>query len=319
MAQAEALARQGRGGDAAALLAQAADRGHVEAAFQLAIWRLVGQVAPRDVAAGRQFMVRAAEAGHPDALLMATALMANGSGGPVQWSEALRLLKAGAPRVPTAQAQLALLDRMTLTPEGDPADPIRAEKLCADPDVWLAEGLLSPEECAHVARSAIDLLEPANVVDPATGRTVPHPIRTSASAVIGPTREDLVIGAINRRLAAWSGTMLDQGEPLAVLHYAPGQQYRPHLDALPHAANQRIRTILIYLNQGYAGGGTQFLHNGVTVNGKLGDAILFDNVMPDGQPDPRSRHAGLPVQSGTKWLATRWIRAARHDVWGGVA
>jgi len=317
IARAEALAQQGQGAAAEALLAQAAERGDAQAAFELAIWKLVGAPIARDVPAARALLMRGMAQGHADALIMGTALMANGSGGPVAWAEALALLRKGAATVPAAAEQIALIDAMALSADGYPAAPIKAEKICTGPDVWLARGLLTPAECAHVARAAIDLLEPASVVDPATGRAIPHPIRTSAGAVIGPTREDLVIGAINRRLAAWSQTQVAQGEPLAVLHYAPGQQYRPHLDALPHTANQRTHTVLIYLNQGYAGGGTQFLENGMTVAGKLGDAILFRNVLADGAPDPRSRHAGLPVQTGTKWLATRWIRAHAHDVWSG--
>lgn len=46
-----------------------------------------------------------------------------------------------------------------------------------------------------------------------------------------------------------------------------------------------------------------------------GDALLFVNTLADGLPDPGSRHAGLPVTHGAKWLATRWIRRAAIDPW----
>jgi prolyl 4-hydroxylase len=45
--------------------------------------------------------------------------------------------------------------------------------------------------------------------------------------------------------------------------------------------------------------------------------LMFENVAADGRPDRRSRHAGRPVLSGTKWLATRWIRSAPYDPWTG--
>jgi hypothetical protein len=40
--------------------------------------------------------------------------------------------------------------------------------------------------------------------------------------------------------------------------------------------------------------------------------VIFDNLAPDGQPDPRTLHAGLPVREGEKWLATLWLRERRY-------
>ena len=97
--------------------------------------------------------------------------------------------------------------------------------------------------------------------------------------------------------------------------YAPGQQYRPHLDTLPNADNQRIRTAILYLNANYQGGETAFPLLGFTVAPCVGDLLVFDNVDASGLPDPRSRHAGLPVTGGTKWVATRWIRARPVSPW----
>lgn len=158
-------------------------------------------------------------------------------------------------------------------------------------------------------------MQPAVELDPNTGRRIAHPIRTSDGAVIGPTREDLVIQAINRRIALASGTRTAEGEPLAVLRYSPGQQYRPHLDTIAGATNQRVKTVLIYLNQGYAGGETVFPTLDLSIEPRGGDAVVFTNVRPDGRPDERTRHAGLPIRAGVKWLATRWIRREPVDPW----
>ena len=158
-------------------------------------------------------------------------------------------------------------------------------------------------------------LQPSFVVDPATGGRMPHPVRTSFGTSYGPTQEDLVVNRLNRRIAAATGTRAEAGEPLHILRYTPGQEYKPHLDAIPGIANQRVLTVLVYLNDGYAGGETDFPELGISVGGAMGDALMFRNLTPDGRADPRTRHSGLPVTSGTKWLATRWIREAAHDPW----
>jgi prolyl 4-hydroxylase len=207
---------------------------------------------------------------------------------------------------------------MKLTADGQPATRFHSELIGTKPDVRLFKSLLSTAECAQLATVARDLLEPAQIVDPVTGKHRLDPVRTSLGAVIGPTRENLVVAAIIRRLAAISDSAWDQGEPLSILCYQPGQQYRPHHDGLPSAANQRINTLIVYLNEDYDGGETEFLASGLRVKGRAGDAILFSNVDADGSIDPLSRHAGLPVTRGNKWIATRWIREKRHDPWNPI-
>ena len=63
-----------------------------------------------------------------------------------------------------------------------------------------------------------------------------------------------------------------------------------------------------YLNDVEAGGATRFPVADVTVPPRAGAAIAFRNLTADGQPDPDSLHAGLPVERGEKWLATLWLR-----------
>jgi prolyl 4-hydroxylase len=66
---------------------------------------------------------------------------------------------------------------------------------------------------------------------------------------------------------------------------------------------------LVYLNDDYEGGETDFPELGLRIRGAAGTGLLFANAMADGRPDPRMRHAGLPVQRGSKLVASRWIRA----------
>lgn len=315
VAHAETLLAQGRTADALATVTAAGERGDVDALMRHATWLLAGVAGPRDFAGARSRIRRAVEIGHVDGALMEIALVANGCGGPADWAEARRLLDIAAVGDPVAAAQRALLARMAIDDSGKPLSVPEGERLSDMHDVRLFPGLLTPDECRHVAEVAAPMLAPSTVVDPVTGRQSANPIRTSHGAVIGPTQEDLVIQALQHRLAAISGTERDQGEPFSVLHYAPGQEYRPHVDTLPRTDNQRVMTLITYLNQGYPGGDTIFPALDLGVAGRAGDVLLFANVTADGNPDPASRHAGLPVRAGTKWIATRWIRARRYDPW----
>ena len=170
---------------------------------------------------------------------------------------------------------------------------------------------MSATECAWLREAGEPALRPSLVADPGTGRMVPHPVRSSDAAMFGVFAEDLVVNALNRRIAALSGTRPDQGEPLQLLRYRPGGEYKPHMDALPAEPNQRILTVLVYLSDDYEGGETSFPNTGLSFRGRSGDALLFRNAGDDGRADPLALHAGLPVTSGVKYLASRWIRAGR--------
>lgn len=314
--EAEALRSAGQPEAALAFLQARARAGDPAALHEMARWHMVGDLVPRNLLAAREFLELAASQGDEDAELSLIALMANGSGAAPDWSGALKRLRLAADRGnEEAGKHIALLNRMDLLADGAPRQLPRAELLSEHPPIKRWRALLSPAECAHVATRVLDLLAPSMVADPATGRAMPHPVRKSSAAVIGPTRETLPIQAIQRRIASATETKAVQGEPLAVLHYAPGQEYLAHMDTLPNETNQRITTVLLYLNAGYVGGETQFPANGLRIAGALGDAVAFSNVRPDGTPEPASRHAGLAVRSGVKWLATRWIRQAPLDIW----
>lgn len=315
LTQAETMLAAGRVDEAVALVIDAAEAGDVDAMMRLATWRLIGSPLSRDLPAARDLLRRAVSIGHVDAALMEVALTANGSGAPADWPRALELLRVAARGDPLAQAQLGIVEAMDIDAGGDPRQVPQGRLLASSPRILHFPDFLTPEECAHLAGLGGPLLEPARVFDPASHRLVPHPVRTSYGGTIGPTREDLVAQAINKRIAAISGTLPTQGEPLVVLRYAPGQEYRLHLDTIPAAENQRMATALLYLNGGFVGGETVFPDAGVTIVPRGGDAVLFDNLRGDGAPNPRTRHAGLPVQQGVKWLATRWIRQRPLELW----
>ncbi len=307
------LLAAGRFDDAVQLATQRASAGDADALFMLGAWRLEGRIMQRDLAAAREFFRRAGEAGRQDSKTFYTAFVANGTGGPSDWQHALKLLRTLARKDHKAKRQLWLIEKMKLTLEGDPVKVPHGQLLCESPQVLRFEALLTPSECNYLVDAATPLFKPSVVVGD-SGKQVPNPIRTSETAAFPWPLENPAVHAINRRLAAVSGTRADQGEPLQVLRYYPGQEYRPHFDAVPGLENQRQLTALIYLNDDYEGGETLFTKVGLSVRGSLGDAILFRNSDDAGVQRDDTMHAGLPVTSGLKLIASRWIRQRRLEV-----
>ena len=307
VAQADALLAAGRPLEAYRLLTSAKAGNDPEALFTLANWRLSGQIIRRDLAAARDLFRRAAEAGHEEAARTHTAFVGNGTGAPADWKAALRLL--GGYSYPGAAAQLAVIDRMRLTPSGGPLELPAERELSDRPHISTFPALFSPDECDFLIAEAQPWLQQSLVIDPRTGGQMRNPIRTSDSMSFGYVQEGPAVHALNRRIAAATGTDAKQGESLQVLRYRPGQEYKPHFDALAGEPNQRILTMLVYLSDDYQGGETLFLRTGLRFKGKKGDALLFRNALPDGRADEMTQHAGLPVTAGEKIIASRWIRA----------
>lgn len=138
-------------------------------------------------------------------------------------------------------------------------------------------------------------------------------MRTSDGVGFTAPLENPAVHALNRRIATASGTRVEEGEPLQVLRYRPGQEYRPHFDAIPGFANQRMLTMIVWLNDDYGGGETLFMQTGQKLKGRAGDALLFRNATADGRRDEAAAHAGLPVTRGEKLIASRWIRQRRFE------
>lgn len=309
----QALRIAGALDQAYAVLREGAEAGDAEALLQLALWRVSGTEIARDLALARDLFGRAADAGHDYARLIHCYFMASGTGGATEPAAALRDLRGLEGKLAGVTEQIALVENM-----GDgfnePATMLNeACELHDCPQVVLRPSFLSRAEVNWLGRFSIGRLQPSMVVDPVTSRLVPNPIRRSEEAIFGVLQEDLVVSAINRRIAAASGMPAENGEPLLILRYKPGGEFRAHSDALGGVDNQRIATMLLYLNSTYEGGETEFPKLGLRIKGRLGDALFFANVDSQGRPEPAALHAGRPVTRGEKWLATRWIRARGYE------
>lgn len=159
---------------------------------------------------------------------------------------------------------------------------------------------------------------PSQVIDPVTGEKRLDPIRRSSSYAIDPFEEDFLLTLIKSAMAHSAGSSYTHGEYLALLQYKPKEEYRYHCDFLVTTNNeplptversgQRRSTVLVYLNDNFTGGETDFPKWRTCIAPSCGSAVIFNNLDDNGKPNFDSVHCGKPVVSGEKWLLSLWLR-----------
>lgn len=186
------------------------------------------------------------------------------------------------------------------------------------PSILLTSSFLTEDECSTLIELARPRLERSMVISPVDGASVVHGARSSEGASLPRGAAP----AIEARLAALTGSPVEHGEGLQILRYLPGEEYRAHVDYFSDAAGdrlqlarggQRVATVLLYLNDVEAGGHTAFPEASLSVAPVKGSALLFRYLDASNRPDPRSLHAGLPVERGEKWVAAWWVRQGRYS------
>jgi prolyl 4-hydroxylase len=308
--QAIALSNAGRNSEAVELIRRVASTGDPEALGAIAEMTWRGGMVEQDPARARELFEQAAERGNAKAAQIVTNLLASGVAGKRDWGAAMSRLRGEAQSNPARKRALDLIDAMELDADGNPVAVAAGKRLSSDPEVEHFIALFTASECEHLMQASGNAFQPSMVYD-SNRQLVRDQIRTSDGATIHWLIEDPAVVALNRRIAAISRSEYEAGEALALLRYSPGQEYRPHFDFVRGAANRRLQTALIYLNDDYEGGETRFVQTGLTVKGSAGDVVLFRNEGADTGPNPLSEHAGMPVSRGIKYLATRWIRESR--------
>ncbi|MCZ8114979.1 2OG-Fe(II) oxygenase [Silanimonas sp.] len=331
-----------------------ADSGHAGALHHLARLHLYRMLPEPDLAAARGWLHTVADAGDLEACWTRALVEAGEPDG--RWADDLQrvaaaghppalrslgLLYAGQPDAASQAWAMGLFERAAGRGDGlaralreamgprpgpapqaaPPLDIGHASRTFAplsdDEDWRLQAGALSPLEALHCRGMAWPLLAPSQAFDPETGSGHRMRLRTSDDAQIDPLMEDVALRLLQRRLCALSGQPLAHAEPVVVLRYRPGQEYRLHRDLLPPSTladpdqgrgGQRVATVIAYLTPVEAGGETDFPRRNLRVRPEAGSALVFRNLRPDGSVEEDSLHAGLPVTRGEKWIATLWVR-----------
>ncbi|MDZ4691246.1 2OG-Fe(II) oxygenase [Terricaulis sp.] len=301
-------------------LKDAAASGDPRSQFRYARELLIGTRVRYDSETALRLVEAACSARYPQALLFHATLAALGFGRSQSFEDALGFVEqAAALGDARAQGQLAALGgREGFRAENWLALP-SLQKHHDAPRIFTVESFLSRDACAWLIDQTRRRLIPAKVKDPAQGGSGFANYRSNSGAGFSSIESDLVVQMTNLRIATVMNLPIANQEPTNVLHYAPGQEYRPHFDFVtPDEApafqrelasvGQRVATVLIYLNDDYEGGETHFPRLNFRYRGATGDALIFWNLSATGQLERQSLHAGVPVVAGEKWILSKWIR-----------
>jgi len=188
--------------------------------------------------------------------------------------------------------------------------------ICDDPRILVIDDVASLEECAHVIELVEGRMHDARIV----GEDKADVMMSKRSASVGwvhPRQTDTV-AALSDRVAELAEQSARNIEDMQVVKYEPGDQHTLHLDTFDpdepagrsqlRNGGQRLRTGLLYLAEPSMGGSTAFPKVKARVKPKVGRLVLFDTVLDDGAPNPKSLHSGMPVVRGQKWACNFWFR-----------
>jgi len=278
-------------GEVLARLVDAAQAGEPRSAIQLAV--LIPDV-PENAAVRTALMRAAASAGEPISRMFLERSPPSPPSLPLDWQD--------------VRARVSWPHERPM-PEAEP----RSER----PRIVALRGLFTAQECIYMALKGMPMLRPARIVTRDGSSTV-DAMRSNETAKFGLLEADAVVQSLDLRVAAALGHPAENGEGFALLRYQVGQQYLPHCDWIDPAREatradlerwgQRVATCVVYLNDAFEGGTTEFPKLGLEFRGGVGDAFIWDNVLPTGEVDPLTLHAGRPPTQGMKYLLSKWMR-----------
>lgn len=176
-----------------------------------------------------------------------------------------------------------------------------------EPLIVILGNVLSNEECDELIRLSKDKMQRSKI---GTTREV-NELRTSSSMFL-EENENEIVARVENRISSIMNIPIEHGEGIQVLQYTPGQEYRAHYDFFSStskaANNNRISTLVMYLNDVEQGGETFFPKLNLSVTPKKGMAVYFEYFYSDESLNELTLHGGAPVITGEKWVATQWMR-----------
>ena len=174
------------------------------------------------------------------------------------------------------------------------------------------EDFLNSQESEELIKIGESLLFKAGVL----GKNSPDSYRTAESAWLPEGFE--LVQKIKDKISDLTNEPKNKMEGVHLVKYNVGGEYKTHHDFFHPGTDyyegcmirggQRKKSALIYLNDDFKGGETDFPSVGRTITPKKNKIVVWDNLKENGELDYDSLHAGLPVIEGIKYIVVVWIR-----------
>lgn len=181
----------------------------------------------------------------------------------------------------------------------------------------LIDNFITGEQCDELVKLAKDRFVTSTVYATNTG-TIDISARSSSCAYFKRGENDL-IKSIENKVASNLNIDLNQIEPLQIVKYEKGQEYKYHYDYFGNETdqkqNQRVYTFLVYLNdlEEVDGGSTHFPKYKIRTYPYKGRAVGWNNLDSDGKENSLTLHAGEPILTDkVKYVLTIWTRKSSY-------
>lgn len=178
-----------------------------------------------------------------------------------------------------------------------------------EPLIVVLDKVLSNQECDQLIEFSKDKLKRSKISSSGEGEV--NEIRTSSSMFFQESEND-ILEKLEKRISDIMCIPIEHAEGIQILKYTPGQEYKAHFDffnsASKAAKNNRISTLVIYLNDVEEGGETYFPKLNLSISPKKGSAVYFEYFYNNEDLNELTLHGGAPVIKGEKWVATQWMR-----------
>jgi prolyl 4-hydroxylase len=175
---------------------------------------------------------------------------------------------------------------------------------------------LTKEECDQIIKLAENQMKPATTLG-----TQIEGYRVAETTWLD--NDNIIVSSYKKKVSELFDIPVENMENLHIVRYVIGGEYKNHQDFFHPGESyydehikrggQRLMTTIIYLNDEFTGGETDFPELNMRIKPETGKLISWKNLDENENLLYNTLHAGLPVISGTKYIATIWIRESKFS------
>jgi prolyl 4-hydroxylase len=178
----------------------------------------------------------------------------------------------------------------------------------------IIENVITPEDAEYIMNYAHDKFTLSGLVGTASAN---ESIRKSETCWL--PRDDPIARKLIERVCAMANKPFENAEDLQIVRYKPNGFYKPHHDSCCDTnkacedfikrGGQRVVTLVVYLNDAFGAGETNFPSLGLKIKAPKYGGVLFYPMNEDkSKCHPLALHEGTEITYGEKMICNVWVR-----------